>query len=134
MSSKISFMRDQWGGPSFEAVGHHYNALGSMLTSDVQNDTVSCLDNLAWLEEVRQGQAERHGWQGNSWHVLVSKDGMRLEDLYSDDWRETYPLDEAHEIILGYLRFLAPGVDGVNAGLARWEKEYGQTHPCRNHL
>ncbi|MFC5746010.1 hypothetical protein [Actinomadura rugatobispora] len=134
MTEKLSFYRDQWNAPAFRPHDEAYSALGSMLTSDVQNSEILCLDRLAWIEDVRSGRKAEQGWQGNSWDAKATPQGLQLYDLYSDDWEGHYSLEEAHDVLVGYLRFLSPGMGPGSGPVTEWEKEYGRPHPCRDHL
>jgi hypothetical protein len=99
---QIAFTRDEHGAPAFEAVDDSFGAIGSLLTGDVQSVPKWSLDLLAGVEDVRAGRSGEHRWQGNSWDVHIVPDGLELEDLYSDDWAESYPLDFAHDVMLEY--------------------------------
>jgi hypothetical protein len=130
----INFTRNEHGAPAFAVTDDSYGAIGSLLTGDVQGVPAWSLDLLAWAEDVRAGRSAERAWQGNSWDVLITPDGLRLQDLYSD-WAGSYPLDVAHDVMLGYWRFLTAGApDRANAAVAEWETDAGNAHPCRAHL
>jgi hypothetical protein len=84
-----------------------------MLTSDVQNSEVLCLDRLAWIEDVRAGRSPEQTWQGNCWDAAATPGGLTRYDLYSDDSEGHYSLDEANDIVVRYLDFLAPATAAV---------------------
>jgi len=126
----ISFLRDESNSPSFDS-DERLSALGSLLTSDVQTEKVWNLNLLAWIDDVRTGRLPEQSWQGNSWLAYITPGGMDLEDLYSDDWRGSYSLDEAQRVLLDYLRFLAPSAVDRARAVADWEEENGREHPLR---
>ena len=134
MTETFTFLRDQYNGPDYRVLDDAYSALGSMLVSDVQNDTLWCLRILGWVEDMRSGRPSNDQWGGNSWSAELAPDGLHLQDLYSDDWRGDYSLDEAHDVVLKYFDFLAPGTGEKERAIAAWEAEAGRVHPCRPHL
>ncbi|MFD0856278.1 hypothetical protein ACFQ07_28825 [Actinomadura adrarensis] len=134
MTDKLSFFRDQWNGPAFRPADDSYSALGAMLTGDVQNSEALCLDRLAWIEDVRSGRSSEQAWQGNSWDARATSGGLQLYDMYSDDWEGHYSLDEAHDVLIDYLGFLAPGIGADSGPVSQWESESKRPHPCRDHL
>jgi hypothetical protein len=129
----ISFHRGEHGAPGFMVADDSYSALGSMLTSDVQNVESWCRDLLAMIERIRGGAAQE-SWQGNSWSATLSAAGLHLQDLYSDDWQGDHSLDDAHSVVLKYLDFLAPGAGRKSAVVMEWESKNGRRHPCRDHM
>ncbi|MFC4050777.1 hypothetical protein ACFOY4_13855 [Actinomadura syzygii] len=133
-TTRIRFFRNEFGVAASEPAHPDYGALGSMLTSDVQSDVTSCLDVLAWTEDVWHGPDDQNSWQGNSWRVVVDGQGVHLSDLYSDDWTGDYQFSEAHEIVLAYLAFIAPEGPALRTALNTWESEWKRSHPCRDHL
>ncbi|MGP4022411.1 hypothetical protein [Actinomadura sp. 3N407] len=133
-TTKIRFFRNELGVVASEPSSPDYSALGSMLTSDVQSDATSCLDVLAWTEDVWHGADTQNSWQGNSWRVVIDERGMHLQDLYSDDWSEDYSFEDAHEVVMAYFGFLRPGREAASTALDTWENEWKRPHPCRAHL
>jgi hypothetical protein len=138
MGASIRFYREQREGPLgqaplFETDGEHYVDLGTWLTSDVQNYAPACLELLGWVEDVRAGRATQHEWEGNSYHATILPEGVIASDLYSDA-RTTYTLDEAHDVMLRYWRFLLSVGKDREGSIATWELENHRTHPCRDHL
>ena len=105
-----------------------------MLTSDVQYVEIWCLRILAWIEDVSAGRSTRESWEGNSWSAELTAKGLHLQDHFSDDWQGDYALAEAHDIVLKYLTFLAPGPGQKETAIAEWEAETGRSHPCRGHI
>jgi hypothetical protein len=126
----ITFLRDQYNAPRFDS-DERLSALGSLLTSDVQNGKDWNLDLLAWIDDVRTGRLPEQTWNGNSWMVHILPDSFELDDIYSDDWRGKYTLDEAQRVLLDYLRFLAPSAVDRAQAVADWEEENGREHPLR---
>jgi hypothetical protein len=132
--SVIRFYRGDFNAPSFDVTDDAYSAIGSLMTSDVQNVGGLCLDLLAWAEDLRAGRLEHQSWHGNSWAAEMTPQGVALSDLYSDDWQGNYSLSEAHEVMLTYWNFLSPTNDEKSREMAEWESEFGRVHPCRPHL
>lgn len=133
MTDRITFSLDERNIPWFKAEDENYGPIGSLLTSDVQNVEPWCLNLLAWIEDVRNGTSKQESWQGNSWGVLIRPAEFSQQDIYSD-WSGSYSLDDAHEVILEYWRFMAPSPAGRSHAIAEWETENGRAHPCRPHL
>ncbi|GIF78439.1 hypothetical protein Asi02nite_79570 [Asanoa siamensis] len=102
----LTFHRDAHGGPAFTAQDDTYSALGSMLTGDIQNVQTWAETLLAYIDDVESGRSEHESWQGNSWEVEITKSGVHLQDLYSDDWTGTHTLKEARTALQDYLSFL----------------------------
>ncbi|MDG4820881.1 hypothetical protein O7635_03315 [Asanoa sp. WMMD1127] len=101
------------------------------MTSDVQNVALWALRLLANVDDVEAGQTDLETWQGNSWQVEITKKGMHLQDLYSDDWSGTHSLSEAKAVLLAYLKFLLPSNTQRQSELANWEQQEGRPHPSR---
>ncbi|WP_329259050.1 hypothetical protein OG417_21890 [Actinoallomurus sp. NBC_01490] len=132
--TRIAFGRNEHGAPTFEVTDDSYGAIGSLLTSDVQNVPPWSLDLLARVEDVRAGRSAEESWQGNSWGVRITPRGLYLQDLYSD-WSENYPLDAAHDVMIKYWMFLTAGSPNeATAEVNEWEAKAGRAHPCRPHL
>lgn len=130
----ITFARNEYGAPTFHLTDDSFGAIGSLLTSDVQNLPAWSLDLLAWAEDAAAGRLREQSWQGNSWYVRITPDGLHLEDLYSD-WTASYSLGTAHDVTLRYWRFQTGGApDEARAAVTDWEREAGREHPCRPHL
>jgi hypothetical protein len=134
LADVIAFTRGEHNFPHFEARDDSYSAIGSMLTSDVQYVEIWCLRILAWIEDVSAGRSTRESWEGNSWSAELTAKGLHLQDHFSDDWQGDYALAEAHDIVLKYLTFLAPGPGQKETAIAEWEAETGRSHPCRGHI
>ncbi len=129
--SGVTFYRDEYGGPASRPRDDSWSAIGSLMTSDVQNVAVWALRLLAYVDDVEAGRSTIETWQGNSWQVEITKAGVQLQDLYSDDWSGTHTLAEARAVLLEYLRFLLPGADERRGELATWESDAGRGHPSR---
>ena len=129
--SGVTFHRDEHGGPAFHPQDDSWSAIGSLMTSDVQNVALWALRLLANVDDVEAGQSDLETWQGNSWQVEITKKGMHLQDLYSDDWTGQHTLPEARAAILTYLKFLLPSNAQRQTELANWEQQEGRQHPSR---
>jgi hypothetical protein len=128
----LRFFRDQrFNAPSYESTDDSFTALGSLLTSDVQNVDKWALDLLDAIAQVDAGTSAREEWEGNGWSGEIRPDGLHLQDLHSDDWRGEYTLDVAREVVIDYIRFLRPDAQSRADALARWEADQGRPHPAR---
>ncbi|MEV4539738.1 hypothetical protein AB0J82_38790 [Asanoa sp. NPDC049518] len=129
--SGVTFYRDEYGGPAARPRDDSWSAIGSLMTGDVQNVASWALRLLAYVDDVESGRSAGESWQGNSWDVAISKAGVHLQDLESDDWTGTHTLAETRAVLLEYLRFLLPGIEERRGELAAWERDEGREHPSR---
>ncbi|MDL4816855.1 hypothetical protein [Actinomadura opuntiae] len=129
---RVEFFRDELGAPDGRPSSESYASIASLLVSDVGNSTRWCLDLLSMLEDVRTGTSDEDEWLGNSCAGVITKNGFELTDLYDDEWTFRYGLDDAHDVTVDYLDFLAR--DTVRSEVDQWEATKGRRHPCRGHL
>ena len=121
------------GAIDFVVLDEAWSAFGSFMTSDIQGSTSALLDVLAAVEDALRGEVDHVPLSGNSWEGWITPSGMHLEDMFSDDWRGDYPLDQAHEGLFIYWMHLSPTSPERHSEMSRWEAKEGRTHPCRNH-
>jgi hypothetical protein len=130
----LHFYRDSFGGPNYEPCDDSYLALGSLLTSDIQNVDKWALDLLDALVRVQSGTSAAEEWEGNGWAGVIRPSGLHLDDLHSDEWHGDYTLDLARDVTVAYLRFLVPDAADRARSLAEWETWKGRSHPARDDI
>lgn len=128
--------------PSARLGDDRFLNLASMLTSDIRTDGASLLDALMLVEWARDGRRDIDEWEGDSTAAEFLPDGVAITDLGPEQKTQRYSLDEVHEALIRYWRFLFPGAAERQNALKAWARAYEQEypdaqnpqHPCVVHL
>lgn len=143
MAVMTFYMDEEFRSPRFRTEEKGYNPLGEWVIADISQYFFVCLDALAMIDDVANGNPPFEEWSSENYEVTFSPQGFSVKNIWVENWGGDYPVETVREVIEEYWRFLVsqperdvvreyrPDLPEWQANLMQWEEQWGRVHPYR---